>query len=86
VKEGFGKQFDPSLAEAFDKALPTMRKVRETYSDALGDMINLDFSPTRDAPPASAEAPAKAAAVKADVAAKAAAAVAAARARIRGKR
>lgn len=51
VKEGFGKQFDPSLAEAFDKALPVMRKVRETYSDALGDMINLDFSPTRDAPP-----------------------------------
>ena len=51
IKEGFGKQFDPSLAEAFDKALPVMRKVRETYSDALGDMINLDFSPTRDAPP-----------------------------------
>ena len=91
VKEGFGKQFDPSLAEAFDKALPVMRKVRETYSDALGDMINLDFSPTRDAPPASADAPAKAAAVKAaavnaDVAAKAAAAVAAARARLHGKR
>ena len=51
VQEGFGKQFDPGLAEAFDKALPVMRKVRETYSDALGDMINLDFSPTRDAPP-----------------------------------
>ena len=85
VKEGFGKQFDPSLAEAFDKALPVMRKVRETYSDALGDMINLDFSPTRNAP-ASADAPAKAAAVKADVAAKAAAAVAAARARLHGKR
>ena len=50
VKEGFGKQFDPGLAAAFDKALPTMRKVRETYSDALGDMINLDFSSTRDAP------------------------------------
>ena len=51
VRDGFGRQFDPSLAEAFDKALPVMRKVRETYSDALGDMINLDFSPTRDAPP-----------------------------------
>jgi len=51
VKEAFGKQFDPSLAQAFDKALPLMRKVREAYSDALGDMINLDFSPTRDAPP-----------------------------------
>jgi putative two-component system response regulator len=56
VKEGFGRQFDPSLAEAFDKALPVMRKVRETYSDALGDMINLDFSPTRDAPPKPAPA------------------------------
>ncbi len=51
IKEGFGTQFDPGLASALDKALPTMRKVRETYSDALGDMINLDFSPTRDAPP-----------------------------------
>jgi len=50
VKEGFGKLFDPSLAEAFDKALPVMKKVRETYSDALGDLINLDFSPTRGAP------------------------------------
>ncbi len=26
-----------------------MTKVRETYSDALGDMINLDFSPARSA-------------------------------------
>ena len=51
IREGFGKQFDPSLAAAFDKALPVMRKVRETYADALGDMINLDFSPTRNAPP-----------------------------------
>ena len=51
IEAGFGKQFDPSLREAFEKALPVMRKVRETYSDALGDMINLDFSPTRDAPP-----------------------------------
>ena len=92
VKGSFGKQFDPSLAEAFDKALPEMRKVRETYSDALGDMINLDFSPTRDAAPtgdaapAGAEAPAKAAPAKVDVAAKAAAAVKAAKARIQAKR
>jgi putative two-component system response regulator len=86
VKQGFGKQFDPSLAEAFDKALPAMGKVRETYSDALGDMINLDFSPTRDAAPAGAEAPAKAAPAKVDVAAKAAAAVKAAKARIQAKR
>ena len=50
IREGFGKLFDPSLAEAFDKALPVMKKVRESYSDALGDLINLDFSPTRGAP------------------------------------
>ena len=50
IREGFGKLFDPSLSEAFDKALPVMKKVRETYSDALGDLINLDFSPTRGAP------------------------------------
>jgi len=50
ITQGFGKHFDPSLAEAFAKALLVMRKVRETYADALGDMINLDFSPTRDAP------------------------------------
>ncbi len=57
VQEGFGKQFDPSLREAFEKALPVMRKVRETYSDALGDLINLDFSPTRGAPPKAPAAP-----------------------------
>ncbi|MGH8722578.1 MAG: HD domain-containing phosphohydrolase, partial [Burkholderiales bacterium] len=49
ITQGFGRQFDPALAEAFAKALPVMSKVRETYADALGDMINLDFSPTRDA-------------------------------------
>jgi putative two-component system response regulator len=54
ITQDFGKQFDPSLAEAFAKALPVMRKVRETYADALGDMINLDFSPARDAPAKSA--------------------------------
>ncbi len=88
VKAEFGKQFDPGLAEAFDKALPVMRKVRETFSDALGDLINLDFSPTRNAPPAkaAAPAPAKVPAAKPDAAAKAAAAVAAAKARLRAKR
>jgi putative two-component system response regulator len=95
IKDEFGKQFDPALAEAFDKALPTMRKVREKFSDALGDLINLDFSPTRDAPapaaaPATAAAatpePAKPDAAKAAAAAKTAAAVAAAKARLRGKR
>ena len=62
ITQGFGKHFDPSLAEAFAKALPVMRKVRETYADALGDMINLDFSPTRDAPPKPAPAARSAAA------------------------
>ena len=90
ITQGFGKQFDPSLAEAFAKALPSMKKVREVHSDALGDLINLDFSPTRDAPapdvaPAAAPAPAKAAA-KPDVGAKAAAAVAAARARLQANK
>jgi hypothetical protein len=67
IKDGFGTLFDPSLAEAFDKALPVMKKVRETYSDALGDLINLDFSPTRDAPakPEPKAAPAMPAAPKA---------------------
>jgi putative two-component system response regulator len=50
VREGFGTLFDPSLKDAFEKALPVMKKVRDTYSDALGDLINLDFSPTRGAP------------------------------------
>jgi len=80
VKEGFGKHFDPSLAPAFDKALPLMKKVRETYSDALGDLINLDFSPTRGAPPK--PEPPKGAPAKPDAGAKAAAAVAAAKARL----
>lgn len=89
IKAEFGRQFDPSLAEAFDKALPVMRKVRETYSDALGDLINLDFSPTRGAPaaaPAAASPKPAPAPSKPDVAAKAAAAVAAAKARLRDKR
>jgi putative two-component system response regulator len=38
-----GKQFDPQIIEAFKKALPEFRNVRETYADALGDMLNLDF-------------------------------------------
>jgi cyclic di-GMP phosphodiesterase len=92
VSAGLGTQFDPGLGPAFDKALPVMRKVREKFSDALGDLINLDFSPTRDAPPDAAKqspakpAPAKPAPAKPDVAAKAAAAVAAAKARLREKR
>jgi putative two-component system response regulator len=44
-----GKKFDPMLVDAFQKALPVMRKVREAYSDALGDMINLDFAKPKPA-------------------------------------
>ncbi len=44
VEAGAGTRFDPSLMDAFRRALPAMRKVREQYSDSLGDMINLDFS------------------------------------------
>jgi response regulator RpfG family c-di-GMP phosphodiesterase len=39
-----GKKYDPKLIEAFKKALPVMKKVREAYSDKLGDLINLNFS------------------------------------------
>jgi putative two-component system response regulator len=61
-----GKKFDPKLIEAFTKALPVMRKVRETYSDALGDMVNLDFAPKPQtpAPQPAAPQPAAAAAAK----------------------
>ena len=44
IAKGTGTLFDPKLVEAFKKALPVMKKVREAYSDALGDMINLDFA------------------------------------------
>jgi putative two-component system response regulator len=44
IYAGSGKRYDPMLVDAFQKALPVMRKVREAYSDALGDMINLDFA------------------------------------------
>ena len=60
-----GTKYDPTMVEAFRKALPAMRKVRAMYSDALGEIINLDFRPggERAAAPAplkpSAEAPAK---------------------------
>jgi len=47
IAKGAGKKFDPKLVAAFQKALPVMKKVRETYSDALGDLINLDFAPAR---------------------------------------
>lgn len=44
IEAGAGTRFDPALMDAFRSALPAMRTVREQYSDALGDLINLDFS------------------------------------------
>ena len=45
IERGSGTRYDPKLVEAFRKALPVMQKVRETYADKLGDLINLDFAP-----------------------------------------
>ena len=61
IEKGAGRKYDPKLVEAFKKALPVMTKVREAYSDKLGDLINLDFSPAAAkaaAAPAQAAAPA----------------------------
>jgi putative two-component system response regulator len=44
IERGAGKRYDPAVVAAFKKALPVMKKVREKYSDALGDLINLDFA------------------------------------------
>jgi putative two-component system response regulator len=52
IERGAGKKYDPKLVEAFKKALPVMQKVRETYADQLGDLINLDFAPKVAAKPA----------------------------------
>jgi putative two-component system response regulator len=54
IERGAGTKFDPALVEAFKKALPVMKKVRETYADQLGDLINLDFAPKGAAKPAPA--------------------------------
>jgi putative two-component system response regulator len=56
IERGAGTKYDPKIVEAFKKALPVMKKVRETYSDALGDLINLDFAPKGAAKPAPAPA------------------------------
>ena len=58
IERGAGTKYDPKLVEAFKRALPVMQKVRETYADQLGDLINLDFSPRGAARPAPAPAPA----------------------------
>lgn len=47
VERGSGTRYDPAVVAAFKKALPVLKKVRESYSDALGDLVNLDFSPRK---------------------------------------
>jgi putative two-component system response regulator len=44
IADGAGSRFDPKLVEAFTNALPLINKVRETYADDLGDLIDMDFS------------------------------------------
>ena len=56
IEKDAGTRFDPAVVEAFRKALPVMKKVRETYSDQLGDLINLDFAPKGAAKPVAAPA------------------------------
>ena len=43
VMRNSGTRYDPTVVEAFRRALPAMRKVHATFSDALSDIINLDF-------------------------------------------
>ena len=57
IERGAGSKYDPALVQAFKKALPVMQKVKETYADQLGDMINLDFAPKTQARPAAAPPP-----------------------------
>jgi putative two-component system response regulator len=52
IEKFAGKRYDPKIVEAFKKALAAMQKVRETFADSLGDMINLDFAPKGAAAPA----------------------------------
>ncbi|HSA89512.1 MAG TPA: HD domain-containing phosphohydrolase [Burkholderiales bacterium] len=79
IERGSGTRYDPKLVEAFKKAFPVMQKVRETYADQLGDLINLDFAPKAAAKPAAAPppAPARPKVNPADIAKAAAAAAAA---------
>jgi len=61
IEKGANRKYDPKLVEAFKKALPVMTKVREAYSDKLGDLINLDFAPKGTTPAAKPAAAAPAA-------------------------
>ena len=62
IEKNSGKRYDPKIVEAFKKALAAMQKVRETFADQLGDMINLDFAKAAAgmAPKPAAAAPAAA--------------------------
>ena len=64
IVQGAGTKYDPVIVEAFKKAVPVMQKVRDTYADSLGDMVNLDFAKIAGAAakPATASAPKPAAA------------------------
>src|SRR5688500_3172904 len=57
IERASGTKFEPKMVEAFKKALPVMKKVRETYADQLGDLINLDFAPKTTAQPPKPAAP-----------------------------
>jgi putative two-component system response regulator len=59
IEKGSGRKYEPAAVAAFKKALPVLTKVREAYSDKLGDMINLDFARKGATPPAAKAAAAK---------------------------
>ncbi len=44
IEERAGKLFDPAVVAAFRKALPELKKVRQTYADKLGNLLDLDFT------------------------------------------
>jgi putative two-component system response regulator len=44
IKAEAGKRYDPQLVAAFKKALPAMEKVRSKLADALGEILDLDFT------------------------------------------
>jgi putative two-component system response regulator len=44
IAERAGVLFDPAVVQALHKALPELRKVRQTYADRLGDLLDLDFT------------------------------------------
>jgi putative two-component system response regulator len=66
IERASGTRFDPKLVDGFKKALAVMQKVRETYADQLGDLINLDFAPKGTPKPTAEAAKAAAAAAPAN--------------------